>query len=93
MGVRRCPRVDERWPGGRNTGNPRCLCWPLYYNFGQMAKKIVFPIRMTDKQVDWIASQAGSTPPTTWARETILKDAPKEIREDKGEPLKPKKSA
>lgn len=52
-----------------------------------MAKKIVFPIRLTDAQAAWIVHQAGKTPPTRWAREYLLQEAPKEIREDKGEPL------
>lgn len=80
-------------PETSTTGNPHCLCPPLYYTFSQMAMKIVFPIRMTDRQAAWIVSQAGETPPTTWAREQLLKNAPKEIQEDKGESLNPKGSA
>ena len=68
----------------------RCLCRSLYYTFGQMAKKIVFPIRLTDAQAQWIVKSAGKTPPTRWAREYLLQKAPKEIREDRGEPLKKK---
>lgn len=70
-----------------------CLCQTLYYTFRQMAKKIVFPIRLTDAQAQWIVEKADGAPPTTWARAYLLQEAPVEIREDKGEPLKPKKSA
>jgi uncharacterized protein (DUF608 family) len=57
-----------------------------------MAKGITLQIRVTAKQLAWLAARAGEEKVTSFARDHLLKDAPKEVQEDKGEPL-PKESA
>lgn len=52
-----------------------------------MAKGIIFPIRLTDKQARWIVAQAKGKAPTKWAREYLLQEAPEDVRNDKGDPL------
>jgi hypothetical protein len=81
---------------GRKPGIPDCLCRKLYYNSRKMAKGITLQIRVTQKQLDWLAdrmAEAGGKKVTTFAREFLLQSAPREIREDKGAPLKKDVSA
>jgi hypothetical protein len=59
----------------------------MYYDARDMAKGITLQIRVTAKQLEWLAARADEKKVTVYAREFLLKDAPKEVREDKGEPL------